>query len=306
MSIDVLQAKIRKTKNPVMVCICPYWDHIPEFIRVEMLAEYGDTPQAVAQAYLKFSCGILDALSDFVPAVSVESGCFLVLGAEGIAVMQQVLRYAAEKGYYVLLDTMRADLPQTAENFAASCFGALQIGEQQYTPYPCDGVIMSGYLGSDAVKPFTQYCAEGKNVFLIARSSNKSAREVQDLLSGDRVVYQVMADLAMRWSTGLFGQNDYSEIGLVAGVTNADILNRLRSKYSQLFLLVPGFGAQGGNAKDAAYAFDRFGHGAAIMVGRSILYAYEKKGTDGTDYAECALEAAQKTRERILNYIMVM
>ena len=289
-----------------MVCICPYWDHIPEFLRKEAMEEYGQTPKAVAQAYLKFSCGILDVLRDFVPAVSVDSGCFLVLGADGIAVMQEVLRYAAKKGYYVLLDTMRADLPQTAENLAASCFGALQIGEEQYTPYPCDGVIMSGYLGSDAVKPFTQYCAEGKNVFLISHTSNKSAREVQDLLSGDRVVYQVMADLAMRWSTGLFGDNAYSEIGLVAGVTNVDVLQRLRSKYSQLFLLVPGFGTQGGNAKDASCAFDRFGHGAAIMVGRSILYAYEKKGTDGTDYAECAREAAEKTRERILSYVMVM
>ncbi len=133
MSIDVLQAKIRKYKNPIMVCICPSWDRIPEFIRENARKEYGDTLKAAAEAYKEFSYGILDELSDIVPAVSVESGCFLSLGAEGIAVMQEVLAYAAEKGYYVLLDTMRADLPATAETLAAACFGALQIGENQFT-----------------------------------------------------------------------------------------------------------------------------------------------------------------------------
>ena len=103
---------------------------------------------------------------------------------------------------------------------ARACFGGIQVGEQTFTPYACDGVLMTGYLGSDSVKPFTQYCKDGKNVFIIARSSNKSAREVQDLLSGDRVVYQVMADLAMRWSLDQFGKNGYSEIGIAAAAKN--------------------------------------------------------------------------------------
>lgn len=107
---------------------------------------------------------------------------------------------------------------------ARACFGGIQVGEQTFTPYACDGVLMTGYLGSDSVKPFTQYCKDGKNVFIIARSSNKSAREVQDLLSGDRVVYQVMADLAMRWSLDQFGKNGYSEIGIAAAATNPAVL----------------------------------------------------------------------------------
>ena len=127
--------------------------------------------------------------------------------------------YGRNTGYYVLLDLMRADLGTTAQDQADACFGAIQVGEASFTPYPCDGVLMSGFLGSDAVKPFVDYCRAGKNVFIISRSSNKSAREVQDLLSGDRVVYQVMADLAMRWSTGLFGANGYSEIGIAVGAT---------------------------------------------------------------------------------------
>ena len=203
MSIDALQSKIRKMKNPTMVCICPYYDQIPAYLRENARAEFGDTLRAAAEACLAFSCGILDALADIVPAVSVETACFTALGADGTTAMQQVLNYATQKGYYVLLDAMRCDIAPNAELLAQSCFGLIQVGDYGYRPYVCDGVLLSSYLGSDAVKPFTRFCAEGRNVFLLAHSSNKSAREVQDLLSGDRVVYQVMADLAMRWSTAI-------------------------------------------------------------------------------------------------------
>lgn len=197
--------------------------------------------------------------------------------------MQQVLNYATQKGYYVLLDAMRCDIAPNAELLAQSCFGLIQVGDYGYRPYVCDGVLLSSYLGSDAVKPFTRFCAEGRNVFLLAHSSNKSAREVQDLLSGDRVVYQVMADLAMRWSTDLFGTNGYSEIGLVVGANNVPVLQSIRRRYDRLFLLVPGFGAQGAGAKDVQYAFDRMGHGAVVMAGRSILYAYLKRKRTSTN-----------------------
>ena len=306
MSIDILQERIRKLKNPTMVCICPSVLEIPMHIKEQAKAEYGETLKAAAEAYKVFSFGILDCLKDFVPAVSIISGCFSALGADGIAAMQEVLRYAKEQGYYVLLDMMRCDLGQTADMLAASCFGSIQVGSQSFTPYPCDGVLMSGFLGSDSVKPFTQYCTEGKNVFIISRSSNKSAREVQDLLSGDRVVYQVMADLAMRWSTKLFGQMGFSEIGIVAGATNTDVLKELRRKYAKLFFLVPGYGAQGAGAKDAQYAFDRYGRGAAILAGRSILYAYRKQEEDGENYQACARAAAEKMREQIMTYVMIL
>lgn len=283
MSIDALQSKIRKMKNPTMVCICPYYDQIPAYLRENARAEFGDTLRAAAEACLAFSCGILDALADIVPAVSVETACFTALGADGTTAMQQVLNYATQKGYYVLLDAMRCDIAPNAELLAQSCFGLIQVGDYGYRPYVCDGVLLSSYLGSDAVKPFTRFCAEGRNVFLLAHSSNKSAREVQDLLSGDRVVYQVMADLAMRWSTDLFGTNGYSEIGLVVGANNVPVLQSIRRRYDRLFLLVPGFGAQGAGAKDVQYAFDRMGHGAVVMAGRSILYAYLKRKRTSTN-----------------------
>ena len=306
MGIDELQAKIRKLKNPSIVALCPELSLLPPYLLAQARAELGDTLDAAAESYRRFCFAILDALVESVPAVSVESGCFFALGAAGVAAIQDVLRCAREKGYYVLLDLMRCDLPPAVDTLAESCFGELKIGDAAFTPYPCDGVILSAYLGSDGAKPFTKFCAAGKTVFLIARSSNKSAREVQDLLSGDRVVYQVMADLAMRWSGDLFGRNDYSQIGIVAGLTNAPVLRSLRQKYDRLFLLVPGFGTQGGAIRDTQYAFDRLGHGAAIMAGRSILYAYQKQGGDGTDFAEQARLAAEKMRTQILGYVTVL
>lgn len=306
MSVDVLQQKIRRLKNPTMVCLCPYYEQLPLFIREQAERTHGQTLRAAASAAQTFCEGILDALQGVVPAVSVESACFTALGADGVCAMQNVLAYAKQKEFYVLLDTMRCDITPNAELLAESCFGAIQIGENSYQPYPCDGVLLSSYLGSDAVKPFTKFCAGGKNVFLLAHSSNKSAREVQDLLSGDRVVYQVMADLAMRWSTNLFGANDYSEIGLAVGANNVPVLKNLRQRYDRLFFLVPGFGAQGAGAKDVQYAFDRMGHGAVVMAGRSILYAFRKKETDEKEYAQAAREAAMKMREQILGYITVI
>lgn len=305
MSIDVLQAKIRKLKNPTMVCISPSYDKLPPMLCERAREEYGDTLRAAAEACGVFSCEVLEALCDLVPAVSIETACFSALGADGVAVMQRVLRRAQECGYYVMLDMMRADIAPNAELLAASCFGALEFGEQKFTPYPCDGVLLSSYLGSDAAKPFIRYCAEGKNVFLLTRSSNKSAREVQDLLSGDRVVYQVMADLAMRWSGDLFGANGYSQIGLAVGATNPQILSRLRDKYDRLFFVVPGYGAQGAGAKDAQYAFDRLGHGAVIMAGRSILNAWQKSG-EAENYPIHAREAAKKMCSQLSGYVTVI
>ena len=305
MSVDVLQQKIRKRKTPIMVCLCPYYDQIPSFLREQAREELGDT-LAAAESCRAFCFGVLDALEGVVPAVSVETACFLTFGADGIAAMQKVLAYAKEKDYYVLLDAMRCDIGPNAEVLAESCFGSVKVGEQAFTPFACDGILLSSYLGSDAAKPFTRFCAEGKNVFLLSHSSNKSAREVQDLLSGDRVVYQVVADLAMRWSTDLFGRNGYSEIGLAVGANNVPVLKNLRARYDRLFFLVPGFGAQGAGAKDVQHAFDRMGHGAVVMAGRSILYAYLKHETDEREYAQAARSAAEKMREQILGYITVI
>ena len=173
--------------------------------------------------------------------------------------------------------------------------------------FACDALVVSAYLGSDILKPFLPYCKhDGKNIFLLLKTSNKSSREVQDLLSGDRVVYTAMADLAMRWSVDLFGKNGYSEIGAVVGATFPQTMKLLREKYDRRFFLVPGYGAQGGTAKNVQFAFDRFGHGAIITASRSIICAWQKEESDGRDYTRRAVDAALKMKNDIAKYVVIL
>ena len=139
----------------------------------------------------------------------------------------------------------------------------------------------------------------------MVKSSNRSGREVQDLISGDRLVHTAMADLAMRWSDGLYGRQGYSAIGALMGA-DGKMLAAMRQKYDRLFFLVTGYGAQGGTAKPVANAFDQFGHGAIVSASRSILGAWQKAESDGADYCERALEAACKMKRDLAKYVAVM
>lgn len=306
MSIDALQEKIRKLKCPVMVGLDPYLPNLPQHIVHDALEEHGQTPEGAAAAYFRFCAELVDALCGRVPAVKIQSACFEALGAPGLQKMQDLTRYAAERGLYVLLDSMRGDVGNIAEIYAQAMFGEVPIGETRHRLYACDAVTVNGYLGFDGVKPFLPYCKQGKDLFLLLKTSNRSAREVQDLLSGDRVVYTAMADLAMRWSTGLFGENGYSAIGAVVGATYPETLQLLREKYDRLFFLVPGYGAQGGTAKNARFAFDRFGHGAIVTASRSIVGAWQKTGSDGADYCDCAVAAVEKMKKEIERFVTIL
>ena len=210
MSIDALQTKIRKVKNPSMIGLDPTIEILPPHLLQAAYDEHGQTLEAVAQAYRVFCEGILDQLQNIVPAVKFQSYCFEALGAAGVAQMQALMKKATDMGFYVLLDANYGSVGHISQLYAASVFGGLRTADGScLTPYACDGVSVSGYLGSDGIKPFLPYCKEqGKNLFLYVKTSNKSSREVQDLVSGDRLVYSAMADLAMRWSVGLFGKCD--------------------------------------------------------------------------------------------------
>lgn len=307
MSIDALQERIRKLKNPVMLGLDPYLPILPPHIVKDAYAAHGQTVQGAAEAYYRFCTELLDRLCGLVPAVKLQSACFEGLGADGIAKMQAISRYAKERGYYVLIDSMRGDVGSVAEIYAQAMFGTVPVGETAHRLYECDALTVNGYLGSDGIKPFLPYCKhEGKNIFMLLKTSNKSSREVQDLLSGDRVVYTAMADLAMRWSDGLFGKYGYSELGAVVGATFPQTMKLLREKYDRLFFLVPGYGAQGGTAKNVQFAFDRFGHGAIISASRSIICAWQKEGSDGTDYLDFAYQAAEKMKNDISKYVVIL
>ena len=306
MGIDVLQEKIRAMKNPSMVGLDPILSLLPRSVLEEAYREHGQTLKGAAEAYRVFCFGILDALREVVPAVKIQTGCFQALGHEGVAAMEQVIQYAKDLDYYVLMDTMRGDIDCTAQALAESYFGGVTVGDNTYLPYPCDAVMTNSYLGSDGIMPFTKFCKQGKNVFLLAKTSNSSSREVQDLLCGGRIVYQVILDLAMRWSNDMIGKNGYSEIAVAVSGKHPEVLREMRRQYEHLFFLIPGYGAQGANARDVQHGFDRYGHGAVVCSGRGILYAFRKSGNEDADYKIAAVEAAERMRDQITIFVNVL
>ena len=310
MSMDILQEKIRQKKNPPVAGLDPRLDYIPAHILEEAYAKYGETLQGAAEACRLFCRGLIDALKDVVPAVKPQSAYFEVMGSAGIAVLEEICAYAREQGLYVIMDAKRGDIGTTCEAYAAAYLGGIQVGCRVFEPFACDSITVNGYLGTDGLKPFTALCREkGKSMFLLVKTSNRSSRELQDLIAGDRVVYTIMADLAVRLTDKeqLLGQSGFSAIGAVVGATHPQDLKALREKYPQLFFLVPGYGAQGGRAKDVQYAFDQFGHGAIVNSSRGIMCAWQKiEGSDGRDYQEAARNEAIRMRDDICRFVTIL
>ena len=310
MSMEILQEKIRQKKNPTVAGLDPKLSYIPRHLLDEAYAKYGRTLRGAAEAYRLFGRGLIDALKDVVPAVKPQSAYYEVLGSAGIAVLEELCAYAKEQGLYVIMDAKRGDIGSTCEAYAAAYLGGVQVEDQFYAPFDCDSVTVNGYLGTDALRPFTALCRErNKSIFLLVKTSNPSSRELQDLIAGDRVVHTVVADLAVRLTEKeeLVGPSGFSAIGAVVGATHPEDLKKLRAKYPQLFFLVPGYGAQGGRARDVQYAFDRLGHGAIVNSSRGIMCAWQKiEGNDGLDYQDRARAEALRMKKDICSYIDIL
>ena len=279
MSFDVLQEKIREMKNPTVAGLDARLEYVPPHIRAEMIAAYGETRKAAAEAIYTFNCGLMDALADIVPAVKPQAAYYENLGWEGMEMLERTIQYANAEGW----------------------LGKTTVGESRLAGFDADCVTVNGYMGSDAVKPFLTVAEEeDKCLFVLVRTSNPSAVELQDMVAGDRVVYTVMAELVERWGKGTQGSKyGFSRVGAVTGATYPSDLRRLRKQMPNTFFLVPGYGAQGGTAEDVAYAFDPYGRGAIVNSSRGIMCAWQKTGQDGRDYAEAARQAALAMRDDI-------
>ena len=311
MSMDVLQEKIRRKKNPTVAGLDPKLDYIPEFIKDEAFAKYGKTLKGTAEAYRLFCRGLIDALWEVVPAVKPQSAYFEVLGSAGIAALEDVVAYAKEKDLYVIMDAKRGDIGTTCEAYAQAYLGGISLeGEELLCPFDCDSVTVNGYLGTDGIRPFTELCKKReKSIFLLVKTSNPSSIELQDLIAGSRSVHIAMADLAVRLTDKeqLEGKSGFSSIGAVVGATHPEDLQNLRKKYPQLFFLVPGYGAQGGRAKDVRFAFDQLGHGAIVNSSRGIMCAWKKtEDQTGRNYQEAARAEAIRMRDDICRFVDIL
>lgn len=292
MSMDVLQEKIRKLKNPSVVDLALNISDLPP----HLTAQEGSG----AKAYGRFCRELLSALKGAVPAVRVGFTAFALLGPEGLTELSGVLRSAKEQGYYVVLEAPYILSPMMAAASAEAIFGVDSI-------YPCDGLIISAYPGSDCVKPFLPYVKEGKkDLFVVVRTSNKSAPEIQDLLTGSRLVHTAAADLINRFGEEHRGKCGYSRVSILAGANSAGSLHNLRVKYPGLFLLIDDMDYSGCNAKICANGFDKFGHGAAVCAGPTVTMAWKQAESDGTDYIEQAAAAAERMKKNLTRYTTIL
>ena len=288
MSVDILQEKIRKTKNPsVLELALPVSDLPSRFARN-------------AEGYAAYCGELMEHLKGIVPAVRVSFTAFALLGHDGLYQLSETLKKAAELGFYVLLDAPEILSPASAKMSAESLLGEGSI-------YPCDGLVISGYLGSDVIKPFLPYCKKTKkDLFVVARTANKSAPELQDLLAGTRLVHAAAADHVNRYGADTAGKTGYTNVGILAAASSAESLRNLRTKYPKLFLLVDGYDYPNANAKNCANAFDKFGHGAVVCGGMDITCAWKEAESGEEAYLDHAKAAADRMKKNLTRYVTVL
>lgn len=300
MSFAALQKKIIQLGNPTVAGLDARLEYVPQSVAEPFLKQYGETRKAAAEAIYAFNCGLMDALADLVPAVKPQSAYYELLGWEGMEMLERTIRYARKKGYYVIADVKRGDIGATASAYAEGWLGHTRVGESGLPGFGADCVTVNGYMGEDAVKPFLKIAEkEDKTLFALVRTSNPSAVDLQDLTIGDRKIYEVMGELVNAWGKGFVDEYGYNRVGAVVGATWPEQLAQMREALPHSFLLVPGYGAQGGTAEDVKFAFDAKGHGAIVNSSRGIMCAWKKTGRDGADYQEAARNAAIEMRDAI-------
>ena len=305
MSMDKLIEKIAEKQNPTVAGLDPKLSYIPEHIRSASYEKYGKTLEGAADALLQFNKGLIDALCDIVPAVKPQSAYYERLGWPGMSMLEKTIRYAHEKGMYVIADIKRGDIGSTAEAYADAWLGVTKVGEALCGGFNADCVTLNGYMGSDSIKPFLEAAREeDKCVFVLVKTSNPSSGELQDKpLADGNTVYRAMGAMCEGWGEKLPGQYGYSGVGAVVGATYPAQLEELRAAMPHTFFLVPGYGAQGGAADDVAPGFDKNGLGAIVNSSRGIMCAWQKEDIDGQDYAAAARREAIRMRDEIVGRI---
>lgn len=288
MAIDILQEKVRKKKNPSIL---------------ELAMPLGDLPPQFSQdaaGYGAFCRALLEGLKTVIPGVRVSFAAFALLPDGGLQELSLTLKKAEELGWYVVLDAPEISSPMMAGIVAEALLGETCV-------YPCDGLILSGYAGSDILKPFLPYCKKGKkDLFVITRTANKSAPELQDLLTGSRLVHAVAADHVNRYGADTEGKYGYTSVGILASASSGESLRALRSKYPKLFFLLDGFDYPNANAKNCSHGFDRFGHGAVACGGTAITCAWKQTQSDGSDWLTHSLAAAERMKKNLTRYVTIL
>ena len=304
MSVDILIEKIKITNNPSVAGLDPKVEYVPEHIRERAYAEYGKTLRGACEAIWEFNKGLIDALCDVVPAVKPQSAFYEMYGLCGEEVLARTVDYAKKKGLYVILDVKRNDIGSTAEAYSAAYLGRVNIDGEEFAPSEVDAVTVNPYLGTDGIAPFVADCKKyEKMIFTLVKTSNPSSGELQDIDTGDGKIYERVAALVNGWGADTVGKYGYGAVGAVVGATYPEQAKILRELMPHAYFLVPGYGAQGGGAKDVKNSFNADGLGAIVNSSRGIMCAYKKQNLSGEAFADAAREEALRMRDELCSVL---
>lgn len=292
--INKLVAEIKKKDAPVVVGLDPMLGYVPEHLTKKAFEEFGETLEGAAEAIWQYNKGIVDAVYDLIPAVKPQIAMYEQFGIPGMMVFKKTVDYCKEKGLVVIGDIKRGDIGSTSTAYAVGHLGKVTVGSRQYYSFDEDFVTVNPYLGSDGVNPFIDVCKEEKKgIFVLVKTSNPSSGEFQDRLIDGRPLYELVGEKVAEWGSQCMG-DDYSYVGCVVGATYPEMGKILRKIMPKTYILVPGYGAQGGKASDLAPYFNKDGLGAIVNSSRGIICAYkqEKYAKFGAgNYAEASRQA---------------
>ena len=292
--INKLVKKIQQTKAPVVVGLDPMLAYVPEHIKTRSYAEFGETLAGAAAAIWQFNKEIVDKTWDLIPAVKPQIAMYEQFGIPGLEAFEKTVSYCQQKDLVVIGDIKRGDIGSTSAAYAAGHVGRVSVGSREYTPFHEDFVTLNPYMGIDSIKPFIDVCKEEKKgMFILVKTSNPSSGDFQDRLVEGRPLYEWVGEKVAAWGRDFMGE-DYSYVGAVVGATYPEMGKVLRKIMPKSFILVPGYGAQGGTARDLVHYFDENGLGAIVNSSRGIIAAYkqEKYASFGAEHFADASRAA--------------
>ena len=275
--ISQLIEKIQKTKAPVCVGLDPMLSYIPEHIKKKAYAEFGETLEGAAEAVWQYNKEIVDCTYDLIPAVKPQIAMYEQFGIEGLKAYKKTVDYCKEKGLVVIGDVKRGDIGSTSAAYAVGHLGTVQVGSRTYAAFDEDFATVNPYLGTDGIKPFLDVCRqEKKGIFILVKTSNPSSGEFQDQLIDGKPLYELVGEHVAKWGEECMGDT-YSYVGAVVGATYPEMGKVLRKIMPKSFILVPGYGAQGGKGKDLVHFFNEDGLGAIVNSSRGIIAAYKQE-----------------------------
>lgn len=294
--INKLISKIQKTNAPIVVGLDPMMKFVPEHIQKAAFAEYGETLEGAAEAIWQYNKGIVDAIYDLVPAVKPQIAMYEQFGIPGLIAFKKTVDYCKEKDLVVIGDVKRGDIGSTSEAYAVGHLGKVQVGSKSYYGFDEDFATVNPYLGSDGINPFTKVCKEeSKGIFVLVKTSNPSSGEFQDRIIEGKPLYEHMGEQVAKWGAACMPETgNYSYVGAVVGATYPEQGKLLRKVMPNTFILVPGYGAQGGKGADLVHFFNEDGLGAIINSSRGIIAAYQQEqyaSFGGQGYADASRAA---------------